>query len=398
MKQQELSVLTNVISVARRELADRDDEEIPARLKKVARSTARRLPHPFAVSLINELRSSESFRESVLERWESSDIDDLVGEAFLRDPDAGAAHVTELAEAHNAASLAEDLDRAKRTISSLEEKLDEAKKRLVDLKAAHRTEITAHQAAAGASRVSLEKAVRTLTSEADQFDDERGRHAAAIATLESEIEDLKARLRRAAEKARKKAHKDDVKVRHQMAPPSDPVELAVWLDTVERQQRGFREAHRAEFEEAADRAPLFIPDGLLPDSSEALAALIGQQPDVIYVDGYNVAAMLVSDFATTNARSTVAAIADRLAVASKSRVVVVFDAVGVEGRPSGPSPGRAEVRFTHSQIADDEIVALIRANPSRAVVITSDKDLSNRCGTEGCVTVWSQALVRWAGR
>ena len=69
MKQQELSVLSNVIAVARRELADREDKEIPPRLRRVAKRGGRRLPPPFEASIVKELRTDDAFRESVLERW-----------------------------------------------------------------------------------------------------------------------------------------------------------------------------------------------------------------------------------------------------------------------------------------------------------------------------------------
>ena len=89
MKQQELSVLTNVIAVARRELADRDDDEIPARMRPVAKRSGGRLVLPLQKSLIKYIRTSETFRESVLERWETEGIDDAVGLEFLKDPDSG---------------------------------------------------------------------------------------------------------------------------------------------------------------------------------------------------------------------------------------------------------------------------------------------------------------------
>ena len=398
MKQQELSVLSNVIAVARRELADRDDKDIPPRIRRVARSSGKGLVKPFQISLVKELQKNEAFRESVLERWEFEGIEDAFGLGFLTDPEAGIKEVSDQAESQRLSALEAQLDRATRTIRSLEGQVVESKSRFVDAAAGHRAEIVGRNAAAAVSRESLDKTVRTLSAHIAELEASQRIHSSVVEELMSDIEALKGKLEGSAIRVRKRAQKDHVKVHQKMSPPSDPVELAAWLDAVEKQQRSFRPARRADADVVEDHPPLCIPGGLLPDSHEALSALIDQRPDAIYVDGYNVGAMLVDDFATAKARARVVAISDRLAAASLARVVVVFDAVGVEGRERTSSPGRAEVLFTHAQIADDEIVELIQANRSRAAVITSDRELSNRCATEGCVTVWSEALVQWADR
>jgi len=398
MKQQELSVLSNVIAVARRELADRDEKEIPPHVRRVAKRGGRRLPPPFQASLVKELRTNDAFRESVLERWESEGMEDAVGHAFLTDPEGSIDEVIGQAEAQKLESLEAELVRSARTIKSLERQIAESKIRLAGATTRHNADITKQAAAAVASRAALEKSVLGLTSRIAELEADRSARASADEGLRSQIDDLTEKLERSTVRARKRAQKDHVKTRQPMSPPSEPLEFATWLDTVERQQRSFRQARGAAVEEMPEHLPLCIPGGLLPDSHEALASLVDQRPDTIYIDGYNVGAMLADDFATSIARTRVVAIADRLASASRARVVVVFDAVGVEGRPTVPTPGGAEVRFTHAQIADDEIVELIQANPVRSAVITSDRELSNRCAAEGSVTVWSEALVEWAGR
>jgi hypothetical protein len=398
MKQQELSVLSNVIAVARRELADRDDDEIPARMRPIAKRGGGRLVLPLQQSLIKYIRTSDAFRESVLERWETEGIDDAVGLEFLKDPDSGINEVREQAESRNLAAVQADLDRAAQTIQSLESQIVEAKSRLADASTRHRDEIAKHDAAAAASRVSLDKAVARLNARVVRLEEAQGTHAGVVKELNIEIDDLTDKLDRSIVRARKKAHTDHVRVRQLITPPSDPFEFAVWLDTVEKQQRSFREARGDDVDAVFDQSPLRVPDGLQPDSREALSAVIEQRPDVVYIDGYNVGAMLTDGIGTARSRTMVVSIADRLASAARGRVVVVFDAVGVEGRKRVPSPGKAEIRFSLTQIADDEIVEMIRANPSRAVVITSDRELSERCAAEGCATVWSEALVQWAGR
>jgi hypothetical protein len=398
MKQQELSVLSNVIAVARRELADRDDKEIPPRIRRVARCTGKGLPPPFQLSLIQELRRNDAFRESVLERWETEGVDDAVGHAFLEDPEDGAERVTKQAETRDVVALGKQLDAAIRTNRSLEGQVAEAKSRFAEAARAHVEEVAGRDAAAEASRTSLERTVLSLTAQIAGLEAVQATHDTVVERLEAEIDDLTSKLDRSVARARKRAQKDHIGVRQPMAPPSDPVQLAAWLDAVEKQQRSFRKASGRKVDAISDRPPLRIPGGLLPDSHLALVALIDQEPDVMYIDGYNVGAMLVDDFNTARARTRVVAIAERLAAASRGRVVVVFDAVGVEGRPTIPTQGRAEVCFSHEQIADDEIVEMIRNDPSRTAVVTSDRELSNRCAALGCVTVWSEALAAWANR
>jgi len=398
MKQQELSVLSNVIAVARRELADRDDDEIPARMRPVAKRGGGRLVIPLQQSLVKFLQTNERFRDSVLERWELEDIQDAVGLAFLTDPERSIDKVIEQAEAQELISLKAELERSTRTIRSLENQIIESKTRLTEATKRYEADIRKQAAGAVVSRASLEKAVGDLTKRIAEFESDEGDRATSDAERRLEIDVLTGKLEQSIARARKKAQRDHVKTPQPMSPPSEPLEFATWLDTVERQQRSFRQARAADADAALEDLPLSIPGGLLPDSREALLALIDQRPDSIYIDGYNFGAMLAEDFSTSKARDRVVAIADRLAAASRSRVVVVFDAVGVDGRANASSPGGAEVRFSHAQIADDEIVELAQAEPSRNAVITSDRELSNRCVAEGCVTVWSEALVQWAGR
>jgi predicted RNA-binding protein with PIN domain len=304
--------------------------------------------------------------------------------------------VIEQAESRDLASLQTDLDRAAQTIKSLEGQIAESKVRLAETARGHRADLARRDASAAASRVALDTSVRALTARIAELEADQGAHAAIVEELRSEIDEMAGKLERSIARAHKKAQKDHVKVRRPMSPPSDPLEFATWLDTVERQQRSFRKARGTDAGLVPDRPPLRMPGGLLPDSREALSALIDLRPDVVYIDGYNVGAMLVEEVGTSKSRTSVVAIADRLAAACRARVIVVFDAVGVEGRTRAPSPGRAEVRFTHTQIADDEIVEMIQTNPSRAAVITSDRELSDRCADLGCVTVWSESLVKWA--
>ena len=154
MKLQELSVLSNVIAVARRELADRDEDEISARMRPVAKRGGGRLVVPLQRSLIKYIRTSETFREAVLKRWESEGVDDAIGLGFLKDPESGINEVRVQAESRDLVAVQEDLERSDQTIRSLESQIAEAKSRLADASTRHNEELAKHDAAAAAARAS----------------------------------------------------------------------------------------------------------------------------------------------------------------------------------------------------------------------------------------------------
>ena len=64
MDKRSLAMLNPVVESAREELADIEQDDVPASLRKAARSSARRLPPPLARSIVQELTRSESFRIS----------------------------------------------------------------------------------------------------------------------------------------------------------------------------------------------------------------------------------------------------------------------------------------------------------------------------------------------
>jgi predicted RNA-binding protein with PIN domain len=78
------------------------------------------------------------------------------------------------------------------------------------------------------------------------------------------------------------------------------------------------------------------------------------------------------------------------------RIVVVFDSG--QGTTEAPilDPGGIEVRFaTEAANADDDIVDLVTALASHAVVITNDRDLRERVEAQGALALWASALVEW---
>lgn len=394
---QERTILRNVIAVARRELADRDADSIPPRLRRVAKNSSRTLPPPFADSVLREVRDDPVFRESVRDRWDEERVDDPIGRHFLEDPETAEIEIAETSKDARLAHLEGDLDVARNTIEALEEQLSEAKRRVASQRSEQEAALIRRQKAEEASRTGLLRTIRTYEAEIRAGEHDRGLLTDRIDELEAALEIAEDRAARSAERAnRRRAPIPSPRDPHLVQPPKDPVAFAAWLDTVERTQRPYREAERSDTVSDA-LGPVTIPSGIPPDTREAVSAVIAQQPALVVIDGYNVSGSFMhEDFSSHAARASVIAKAERLAASCGSSVVVVFDSSDVEGRVSFRSVGGVDVVFSQNRSADDEIVDIVEHIGERAVVITTDRELRERCAVHGAVSVWSDAFVEWA--
>jgi predicted RNA-binding protein with PIN domain len=81
------------------------------------------------------------------------------------------------------------------------------------------------------------------------------------------------------------------------------------------------------------------------------------------------------------------------------RVTAVFD--GDAPRPgAGPASRAVRVVFSAAEeLADDRIVALVRGLPAATpcLVVTSDRELGERCAAEHADVVPSATFLTWAG-
>lgn len=402
MSAQELRVLFDVVEVARRELNDRTDDDVPVKLRKVTKSTARVLPAPYARSVLNEIRRSERFRASVLDRWTEENVKNSVGLAFLADPEGSTDAVENAGLLLDIAALDQRVETLSGTVTHLEEQLAEAKRRLVIERETHAAEANEAVSFEDEKRRTAAKSRNKLTAALRVAEEQLTTSNREIEELRTELGDSEARFRRRTERDKRKPATDQgQRVSQRPVPPTDPVAFATWLDSVERTQRPYRAAQRAA-SSGHDREPLSIPDGVSPDERSAIAALIDQNPRRIVIDGYNIAGLISSgSLASAANRTTVIAKAERLASVSGARVIVVFDAQGAEPRDGDVreayvSPGGAEVRFSLTRSADDQIVEIIQGDATRSIVITNDRELRERCVIDGCVPVWSSAFVDWS--
>jgi hypothetical protein len=218
-----------------------------------------------------------------------------------------------------------------------------------------------------------------------------------LVALSNEIDSSEERVASAVRRSRRRGEGGALSGQpHRIDPtPSDPLELAIWLDTLERNVRPFAERGTAAGSEALVE-PLRVGPGVAPDSGSVLASLIAQRPRRFLLDGYNISGEIYADgFATRSARDDVVHRAGRLARSTQADVYVIFDGPDDEGRKGFRSSGGVIVRFSRGDKADDVIAALVASDPEGTVVITNDRDLRGRCTIEGCIPIWSTAFLEW---
>lgn len=392
-----LSELAPVVESAREVLADMDDDDVPAGLRVVARSSAKQLPPPFARSVVQELFSSESFRAEVATLYATGATRDADLVQFLEDPEVGIARIMERSSSSQELDAQTGIAEANRRASELRKQLAEAKRRVAALRTTHVAELEAARLSAAQGQVRAEDRIRKLSADLTEAQDEIvellgevDRLSGVLTSTESKLDAAVAKSRRRDQAGAASPHEPRVD-----ATPSDPLELAQWLDSVERNIRPFRTSGRSA---ARFRTldPLEIEPGIAPDSAEAVASLIGQAPDRFILDGYNIAGELyVDNFATRLARDDVIGRAGLLARNSAAEVVVVFDGPEEEGRSGFRSSTGVVVTFSRGGTADDVIAALVASQPERTVVVTNDRDLRSRCTVPGCIPIWSTAFLEW---
>jgi hypothetical protein len=393
-------LLRSVIAAAREELADRDSDDVPVRLRKVAASSARSLPPPLEKALVDSLVADEAFRTAVTGRWSAVGEGDAVSELFLADPERAAP----ILEAMAAGSLLETersrVGELTERVQDLERKLAEAKARTGAARDKARADIAALKAANRAARSSstegetaARRMAKSAVTEQRHTEAERDRLLGEVRELQRTVERLTERARRRADGAPSSVDR----ARHGALtnPGTEPAAIARHLDALERAVRPYRRAVDATM--ATDpEDPFMLPGGIAPDSAQAVDAVLAAPVDVIVLDGYNVAGVLgVEQFATSEGRAIVGTIATALARSSTAKVMVIFDAVGIVGRQAVRTDLGIEVIFAQDRSADEEIVDLVRNARGRWVVVTNDRELRDRCAHHGAVVLWSDAVASW---
>jgi hypothetical protein len=386
--------LRPVIEVARRELADLEPDQVPHRLRKVAASSARVLPPPLEKTMMEVLVADADFRDRVRDRWEGTGQGDAIGSAFLADPEATLSSMD--VEGEPDRDLGKEIEALERELASARDAMAEAKRRIAELRHKATTDLANARASDKASRAGLEAAAATARREADEQRATASERQIEAVALRSEVSELRSVIERfhAKEQRRSEVAERAMSGSSRWSPPPSPSDLAAWLDAAERSMRPYRDRSLRHPDQQED-PELRLPKGVAPDHAKAIDAIIDLEPRIIIIDGYNVGGAIGRDFASRSGRDRVLVLANSLARASTAQIHVVFDAVGREGRGTISADLGVSVSFATDVSADDRIVDIVAERPG-SVVITNDRELRERCGSLGALTVWADALVSWA--
>ena len=389
-----IGLLEAAVEAGRKALADMDADEIPARLRKVAMSSARSLPPPLARSVLDAISDDAGFRERVAD--EIGD-DASLSKAFVTRSQGWWVEVAQALAEETTREATAALEEARADVERLEQYATEADTRV---KKSQDAVAAAHAEARG--RVDEARArVRELAGEGSD-----------VARLEEQIEALEGRLSEAAASLVEAntfvaAHRERIRRLRRSRPtitgaesrslPSDPLELARALDhQVELVARldGAAPETRAPGEARPDFS---LPRGMSPDSPDALRWLQAAPAATVVIDGYNVLFRLEGNAsATGSARQRLGDAARRLHLQSVNRhaVIVVFDSSLEGDRPKPMRSGGVDVRFAQADaLADEEIVELAHTLPGRIVVVSSDREVRENASAAGAITLWSEVLL-----
>ena len=393
---EERSRLRSVIDAARRELRDRTAEEIPARLRRVAASSARSLPPPLEKSLVDALLADDAFRSAVALRWADADIDDPVAAAFLDDPDAGLEAARHALAADTADRRARAAGRQRRRLEEVEAQLKEAKDRLGEARVRYEADLAEQRESDRAARSRLVASSRAAARDRDDARDRADTAQRERDDARREVTELRQRI----ESLQRRRRTDAPPVTGiRSAVPfsaSDPAAIARHLDRVERMVRPFRDRAGTPHLDGIG-VPFAMPAGVAPDTAEAIEAITDLGVELVVVDGYNLAGTVLGRRAFgREGRARVETIATALRRRTGAAVIVVYDAIDVAGRDTVEGDMGVESVFTRDRSADDEIVDIVATTRARTVVVTNDRDLRERCAPHGAIAVWSDAVDAWA--
>lgn len=395
-----IELLAPALVAGRKAVQRLDEDDVPAKLRKVAGYQGGRLPRPLAKRLLNALEGDEWLRSKAVEEL-STEAADSPSALFLRRPDGWEFELGRLVErqVQQAAQerVAESDSRFEAAVTREAEakrRLQEARRELKDLKQRSRKEIEAVRGRLRALR------------EADRIEDEQ--HARLVADLEAArtraeqahaaevqaTESLKRRLARAEEQRAEVERK--VQRGGQAWGSGDPIALARHLDTLVRTVEA--DPALLEFIKPPSQRPWKLPPGARPDDRNAIDWLMRQpRAFTILVDGYNVTFRLsASSDAPARDRLNEEMSRFKLRAMAPANVVVVYDSAVNDEIATEAGPGGVWLRFTATGLtADDEIRRLAAESDQSVVVVSSDREVREGSEQFGAIALWAEALIGW---
>ncbi|MEX1164263.1 MAG: NYN domain-containing protein [Nitriliruptor sp.] len=251
---------------------------------------------------------------------------------------------------------------------------------------------TARASAAEKERGSLERELAVVREE--------------LAQLRAELEDAVAERDRAVEREgrRRESELRELTATVSQLRRDEAERLAARRRREEAEQQQAERARLAATREVAEHRssgttrlepgrPSRLPQDVAPGTTEA-AELLLHAGRLVLVDGYNVTKQHRSELDLEGQRTWLVRTLATLAARRRVRPVVVFD--GQQAGASRPPSGSREVRvvFTPAGVtADDELVLAVEATDEPVVVVTDDRELSERLRTSGADVVGTRSFL-----
>lgn len=393
-----LRLISPAMAAAREALRRMDDDDVPARLRRVRASAARTLPPPLAAVLVDALDEDEALRNAALDRLDDDAPGVAVARFFLTRPDGWEEELDLIlaeerarAEEADAADREAELARLRSRAEADAGRIAELRKEVADLTARVAEERRRRSSA-------VADAVDRARTEASHEVDRLGRRVSELEPLAERLAETRERLASARDEVlalRRRPTGPAPEERPDEGWVGDALGLARHADEVFAAARArihpAGETRAASDGSAVDPDELepVLPPGVRPDSADAVDALLGWR-GVVLVDGYNLAGELGADLEDpARARDLVRRVVERFEARGGASVVVVFDSAEGEGE----RPGEVFVAD-----ADEELRRRSSVEPGRTVVVSNDREVIEGVTAAGAVAVWSTALAQWAGR
>ena len=399
-------LLAPALKAGRAALQRLDEEDVPAKLRKVNVYQGGRLPVPLVKSLLKFIDDDDWLRDKAQAELGEFDPDSTgprrASSLFLYRPAGWEFELGRSVEGSLQAAAEGRVGKLDSLVADAEAREAEAKRRLSDIQTrldeAHgraEKEIESVRAQLREARDGDRREAESLQQRIDELEDEKNSDEEALAALGQLIDGLKERLHRA-EEQRAFTEQRFQSGQGEAWAGGDPVALARHLDLLIKTVEADPEL-LAFLEPASDRE-FRLPPGARPDDARAVEWLLRQpQPFTMVVDGYNVAFQLVGD-STSAARDRLNEELSRLRLRTMTpaQVTVVYDSAVSAEVETSPGPGGIRVRFTREgHIADEEIAELVSALDGPVVVVSSDREVREGTAELGAVVLWSEALVQW---
>ncbi len=398
-------VLGPAIDAARAALRDLDDDEVPGRLRAIAKRGDGTLPVPLVKTLLRRIDEDDWFRSKAVESFDRLASDDPISSAYLhREPawwivvveavttraaSDGEARVRQLETQLEEARSFTRAERAK--TKNLKREVAAAEKASQAVIADRLDPLKAAIVEAQSECDRVERRAVVLRADVEEAHEDRREAERIAATCSEQVREAKrevARLRRSLEAGASESI------------PRDPLEIARWLDRAVGTFAPFREARVVV--PAADLhagiAGSAIPAGVAPDSRASIEALSGLDGLTVLIDGHNLLGVLdASTMATARARRELITALGKLdRHLGDSTIEIVFDSDLADGRPITVTDRGIVVRFAGPDvIADDVLVELAAEHGATAIVVSDDREVRDCSARHGSTVLWAKALAAW---